>query len=254
MRSAQHARRPGAHANDWTPEELDALKAHYGSSMTRVELGALLPARSWRAIVGKASELRLARGHLWTAAEEALVRTHYPTESAKGLAKRVQRFTPAQIRQKAFLLGIRATRPPGPPKGSTLSVPRTRNGPTARERRAAEARERRLQKLLAPPPKVAKAAKEKPQAKPLPMPGVQDNARTPILNAAKAARLATERQEKQVRALSQIVSVAELKAVDYSHPARMAYMLNAKHGGAAASLAFREAMKKVNPTYKAPTA
>lgn len=60
--------------------------------------------------------------------------------------------------------------------------------------------------------------------------------RTPVLNASKAARL---RGEKAVKA----ESVSEqVKKLPYTHPARMAYMLNAKHGGPAATAAFYAAL------------
>jgi hypothetical protein len=82
--------------------------------------------------------------------------------------------------------------------------------------------------------------------KPLGVPGAatKTNANTPNLNKQKASRASAKQAEADKKAMEQIVPAAEIKALDWSHPARQAYNREARNGGAAASLAFRQAMQQ----------
>lgn len=222
---------------DWASAELDLLRTHYAARTPRAEILGLLPARTWKAIVGRAHSLGLSRGHQWTEVEIEHLRAYYPREGTKGVREWVPRFSAQQIRQKACLLGILSVRHPGPPPAKPLSP--------SKQRRADARNANRASRLLTPqvpkPPRVRKTAKVAAPIEPKPDPVRPPSIRTPNLTAQKNAVAAKQKQAAEKP--PGYVSAEQIKALAPNHPARIAYTVGASRGGMpAAQKAFHETM------------
>ncbi len=241
----------------YTAQELAAITELFPRASMEVLLAAL-PGRNFKAIHRQARKLGLNRFAIhWPPADDAYLVAHYAQDGPAAVAQALGR-TARQVISHAHKLGVRflpvsvpkAPKPPRPEKQAKAPKPEKvlKAAKAPKPAKAVKAKVAKPVSIAKPAkvaaPKPAKVLKAEPDKRPLPVPGVQSNFRTPILNAAKAARIASEKQQKQAKALQQIVPAAEVQKLAYTHPARMAYMLNAKHGGMAASVAFREVMQQ----------
>lgn len=200
----------------YSPAEHATLAAFYPSA-TRAEVLAALPGRSWHGITMVASANKIRRNTIWSAAEVALLLAEYPLHGAVAVGKMLGKTQLAVIR-KAYNLGLKREHA-SPELRKALKSARAilRYNRLAAERPPRPARVRRPPPVKAPRLVVVKA-KPVLLAKPRPM--------LPNLNAAKQTR---KRTEKAATAAVEITA-EQIRRLDYSHPGRIAYMLNGVAG------------------------
>jgi hypothetical protein len=237
--AARHQARPGIHPNDYSEAEHALLVAHYPQA-SRADVLAALPGRTWCSIQGHAIRTQVRRHAYrtkpWTAADVALLQARYATTPTAELAARLGR-TAQAVKMCAVRLRLTAERrgprqqPPRPPRAKAVKPTKPPKPTLVLKARAAA---KPKPKPMAPDPAKGKA---------LPTPGLQTNAGTPNLNAAKAARKAAQQAAKR----PVVVTAAELSKYDYAHPARQAYNRAAHLGGHVAQQAFHAALKALAP-------
>jgi hypothetical protein len=221
----------------WTEEE-EAILLKCFPTTQKPALLALLPGRTWAAISSQAVRCNLRRvewhRHAWSAEHLALLREHFPTKGGAYVSRLVGR-PPGNVSKAAVRYGVKREWP--------APAPRVRTRPT----KAAKPKVAKVKAVkVKAKPKPIKVAAPKPAKapkvlapKPLPMPGVQSNVRTPNLNALK-----NERQRERREAEKKTDWLAGMRNLPAAHPARMAYTIAARHGGAAAKEAYFQALKQ----------
>jgi len=223
----------------YTEQERELIRALYPTASVPALLAAL-PGRTLKALGKEAQDMGLARRAIvWQPASIDYLRANYAAIGPAGVAQALG-LLPRQVKAKACLLKI-TCRKPAAPKLATVKKVKPAAPPTPVKAPKGK---------LTPPPALPKALtalpehdprpKSKNTLKPLHIVGAATKAdpRTPVLNASKAIR---QRGEKAAKAES---ITEQVKKLPYGHPARMAYMLNAKHGGPAATAAFHAAINQ----------
>jgi hypothetical protein len=203
----------------YTEAEQTLLRQLYPRA-TQDELLAAFPNRSLKGLSKQAQALGIARHAIhWCPSEDAYMLMHYPTDGPAAVGQALNRSV-RQVISHAHKLHLRFRKP---------TIPKPVKQPKVK-----------AVKVLAPKP--AKVLLERPEPKALPMPGVQSNFSTPVLNAQKAAKVAAAKLTEQEKKKLALVPATELAKLPYTHPARMAYTVNAKNGGHAASQAYHQVM------------
>lgn len=202
----------------WPPAETERLRAHYPAAAAANNLRSLLPlfpGRGVQALKTKAHALGLATPYVpWSAAHHALAAAHYPTKGGAYVAGLTGRTVEA-VRLYCHKNGIRFIQPERPaPRPAVRHDPRPRAANTLK-------------------PLEIKDATTK------------TSAATPNLSAGKAERKRADKQAAETRAALAIVTAAEVRGLDWTHPARQAYNMAAHLGGPAASKAFHQAMREL---------
>jgi len=213
----------------YTDQERELIRTLYPCAPV-AELLAALPGRSMKALGTEAQSMGLARRAIvWQAADVEYLRTNYPALGPAAVGKHLG-YSTRQCISKAFGLGV-VYRKPAPVKVAKVIKPPK---PVTVKPAATKATKAPATAVHDPRPKA------KNTLRPMHIIGAatKSDPRTPVLNAAKAARLRGERAAKAESVSDQ------LKKLAYDHPARMAYMLNAKHGGPAAQAAFYAALQQ----------
>lgn len=203
-------------ANRYYTEAERALLRQLYPRASKEDVLAALPSRSFKGISKQAQEMGIARHAIhWCPSEDAYMLAHYSTDGPAAVGAALDR--PArQVISHAHKLHLRFRKP---------AAPKPAPAPKRRKVRAA--------KPTAPKPFVEAPAPQAPKPASI---------KTPVLNAAKAQRIAAEKLDKAKQVKLAIVPATEIAKLPYTHPARMAYTVNARHGGAAASQAYHQVM------------
>lgn len=227
----------------WTATENELLRKLYPTAATTESIVPHFPGRNVQGIRMQANRLeikRLTAPGAWSAKDMAILRAYYPTAGAAYVAQRVGR-TPDRVRGHASEHGIVFTgvRNPKRPKPEVHTVKRAPGRPYNQAVSAAPAAQVPAKAVQ------AKVARAKAAPKLLSVQPSKHSPATPNLAAQKNAVAAAKKAEAAQKALEAVVPAAEIQRLPYTHPARMAYMLNAKDGGAAANRAYHEAMNQL---------
>ena len=193
-----HRTRHGIRTSTWASGEVSALRLLYPGARMPALLIAL-PGRSAVGIRAMASRLKIARpgSLLWTAADDALLRTQYATQGPAHLATLLGRSV-KKVSSRAHVLGLRCRR-----IGVKPPVPKVR---------VVKAIAIKPVRVVTVRPVVEQPAKRAPG--------------TPVLNQQK---MLTARS-KDARKLSVIYTTAEIKAMPLNDPIRRAHWMAGDRG------------------------
>lgn len=196
---------------DYTPAERALLTALYPTA-PRAEVLAALPRRAWSSIGIVASEMKIRRNIVWSAADVALLRAEYPLQGAVGVGLLLGKCR-LSVTRKAFDLGLkRQHSAPEVRKARKAALNAVRY---ARQQAARPPRPARVRKAPVPrPPRpvVVKAA---------PLVPVKLRPMLPVLNAAKQGRKRAEQAAKAKMA----ITAEQVRRYPANHPARHAYAM-----------------------------